>query len=85
MSEYLTHRELEEALEDERMERGILLQQTREDWRHEIDLVLGKFKNEMRLLIALAVVILKFHVSMPVTGAAVGLVVVKAAVGFFRL
>lgn len=79
-----TQQDLNDAVEDVRMEQGIVHQQMREDWRNELRLELRSFKNEVRILLVVAILILKFNLPSSWTVGALGAVGVKAALGFFR-
>lgn len=82
MPEFVKQEDYARAIEDLRMEQGLVHQAMREDWQRELGQILKGFKNEMRLLIAVAVLVLKFQVPSSITAAALGLFAVKAAVGF---
>lgn len=83
MSDFVTPEEQARALEAVRLEQGLVHQAMREDWQRELGQILTAFKNEMRLLVAVAVLVLKFHVPSTLTAVAVAAVAVKAAAGFF--
>jgi hypothetical protein len=73
----VSREELDHEIDDVRSD----LDKVKEDWRGELKLSLKSFKNENRLLIAATILVLKFHVPAEITGAAMGLVALKATLG----
>lgn len=73
----VSRRELHEQIEDVRLDTGVSLARVRQEIREEIKLVLGSFRNEQRVLLIGAVIVLKFDVPDTITIGALAMVGLK--------
>ena len=78
MADPITERDLHDALTDLRADQGVVIARLHETMRREVQLELKSFKNEMRVLVVGAFVVLGFDVPQGITAAAIGAVTVKA-------
>lgn len=73
-----TQKDLAKAMTDLRADQGVVIARLHEDMRREVQLELKSFKNEMRVLVVGAFVVLGFDVPNEITAMAIGAIVVKA-------
>lgn len=69
-NEPVSRRDHDDDLKEVRGDMGVLLAQVREEWRNELKITLGSFRNEMRVLLVGAVIVLRFDIPSEFTAAA---------------
>ena len=78
MSEPVTQDDLDEALTNLRADQAVVIARIYDDFRRELKLELKSFKNEMRVLLVGAFVVIGFDVPKEITVGAIGIVVLGA-------